>query len=200
MQQGTKEIRSPAQLTDDEIKLLIAVLQKSLTPTEGEEESSRLREASILDGEIVTIRETEEKLVNVLNAYLPENDANSEIIIGIMSNWFALARQTQIADARMRRDKIVPYSDDEINAFGSDEESTKKTLQYVEEVEYEVEDEVGVNEAETPRFPGNSGHPNEKDVVASRFFSVQEGNFPTSEQILAFVVACLVGFILYNLR
>ena len=190
MQQGTKEIRPPAQLTDDEIRMLIASLQKSLTPTEDEEEEhqSRLREASILDQEVVTIRETEEKLVNVLGAYLPENDTNSTIIMGIMSNWFALARQVQIADARMRRNELVLYTEDEISAFGSDEESTKETLL----LEYEID----VLEAETSRFPGNSGQEEEKPG----FFSIQQGNFPSSEQVLAFVIAALVAFILYNLR
>lgn len=188
MQQGAKEIRPPAQLTDDEIRLLIASLQKSLTPTEDEEEESRLREASILDQEVVTIRETEEKLVNVLGAYLPENDNNSTIIMGIMSNWFALARQVQIADARMRRNELVLYTEDEISAFGSDEESTKETLL----LEYEID----VVEAETSRFPGNSGQEEEKPG----FFSIQQGNFPSSEQVLAFVIAALVAFILYNLR
>ena len=192
MQQGTKEIRPPAQLTDDEIRLLIATLQKSLTPTEDEEEESRQREASILDQEIVTIRETEEKLVNVLNAFLPENDTNSGVIVGVMSNWFALARQVQIADARMRRNELVLYTEDEISTFGDDEESTKETLL----IEYEIE----VNEAEVPRFPGNFGHSDEKDVVVPGFFSIQEGNFPSLEQVLAFVVAALVAFILYNLR
>lgn len=192
MQQGMKEIRPPAQLTDDEIRLLIASLQKSLTPTEDEEEEGRKREASILDEEIMTIRETEEKLVNVLSVYLPENDTNSEIIMGVMSNWFALARQVQIADARMRRHELVAYTEDEISTFGDDEESTKETLL----LEYEIE----VNEPETGRFPGNSGHMEEKDVTEPGFFSIQQGNFPTLEQALAFVVVALVAFILYNLR
>ena len=173
------------KLTGEEIRLLIATLERALEPTD---EDVRRQEAERIDRNISTIRETEEKLLIVLGAVLPDNNTDSTIIMNTMSEWLRISRMTQVESFRMQRNELVAYTEDEINAFGSDEESTKETLL----LEYEIE----VKEEEPERFPGNSGREEEKPG----FFSIQQDNFPSSEQVLAFVIFCLVAFILYNLR